>query len=124
MKTLSYKKKWEELYKFRCQIAHNSQITKDDYDKIKTLVNELKTKLQVAIDRLDQIEVSDEEKETIAENVSVNDEIRKVRVANTLRTIKAEALKAAVRIDPTVSLALAVLEGWQSVSKNPDSSGK
>ncbi|QHG20799.1 HEPN domain-containing protein [Nostoc sp. ATCC 53789] len=65
-------KKWKDLYQLRCQVAHNNQVTKEDYEAILTLVNELRDKLIEAVEQLDKIEISEEEKETIAENVAIN----------------------------------------------------
>lgn len=65
-------KRWNKLYVLRCKIAHNNQVTKTDYDQIVHLVSEVKDKLQQAIDNLDKIHISDEDKEIVAENVAGN----------------------------------------------------
>ncbi|WP_446334608.1 hypothetical protein [Coleofasciculus sp. G1-WW12-02] len=83
-------KKWEELYQLRCKVAHNNTITKDEFVKIEFLVRELKKKLQTAVDKLDKIEISEEEKETIAENVTVNNKILQAGIINSfIQTVKA-----------------------------------
>ncbi|MFP5270386.1 hypothetical protein [Coleofasciculus sp.] len=58
-------KKWEELYQLRCKVAHNNTITRDEFIKIESLVSELKEKLQTAVDKLDEIEISEEEKKQL-----------------------------------------------------------
>ncbi|TMV50935.1 hypothetical protein FE783_09760 [Paenibacillus mesophilus] len=63
------KNRWETLYKLRCKIAHNNSITKFEYDQIEKLYDELKDKLNKAIDSLDKIVISAEEKDIVAENV-------------------------------------------------------
>ncbi len=63
-------KSWEDLYKLRCKVAHNNFITKTDYQKILRLTEELKVKLQEALEKLDEVEVPEEDKEAIIENVS------------------------------------------------------
>lgn len=67
-----FQTQWEDLYQLRCQLAHSNTLTKDDYCKIFQLVNELKEKLQEAVDKLDKIEVPEDDKESIAENVAGN----------------------------------------------------
>lgn len=61
------KVRWEKLYKLRCKIAHNNTFTKLDYEQTEKLVNEVRPKLLAAIQSLDQITVSDDEKEDLAE---------------------------------------------------------
>ena len=67
------KNHWERLYELRCIVAHNKFLTDDDYQEIITLTEGLKAKLQDAIEKLDDVEVSEEDKEDIIENV--NDDI-------------------------------------------------
>lgn len=66
------KKRWEILYDLRCKIAHNNRMNREDYNKTETLVLELKDKLQSAIDNLDKISITIEEKEDIAESMVIN----------------------------------------------------
>lgn len=67
-----FEKRWEELYQLRNKIAHNNTFTRNDYEKVITIVNELGEKIREAVDKLDQIEISDEEREEVAENISIN----------------------------------------------------
>jgi len=62
--------RWERLYELRCKIAHNNFFTKDDYDKVSTLVLEVKPKLEDAIKNLDKVEVPEEERDELAEVVA------------------------------------------------------
>lgn len=62
--------KWEKLYERRNQVAHNKAISKTEFDEILTLIDELMPKLQKAIDSLDNINISEEEREVVAENVA------------------------------------------------------
>jgi uncharacterized protein YutE (UPF0331/DUF86 family) len=64
-------KRWQRLYDIRNKIAHNRFITEDELDELKVLAQEVDEKLQSAIDNLDQIHISDEQKEEVAENVAV-----------------------------------------------------
>jgi len=63
------KKKWEQLYDLRCKVAHNALVTKTDYDRIQRLVSEVEEPLQKAVDKLSEVHVPEEERETVAENV-------------------------------------------------------
>ncbi len=64
-------KRWQRLYDIRNKIAHNRFITEDELVELKLLVQEVDEKLQRAIDNLDQIHISDEQKEEVAENVAI-----------------------------------------------------
>jgi len=66
-------KSWSGLYELRCKVAHNNFLDKGDYQEIIRLTEELKVKLQDAIEKLDEVEVPEEDKEDIIENV--NDDI-------------------------------------------------
>lgn len=66
------KGRWEELYDLRCKIAHNAIVTKGDFERIKTLVGQVREKLQKAIDSLDKVHVPEDAKDQLAENVASN----------------------------------------------------
>lgn len=66
------KKRWDDLYELRCRIAHNNRINREDFNKTERLVAELKDKLQVAIENLDKINISSDDKENIAESLIMN----------------------------------------------------
>jgi len=66
------KVRWDKLYDIRCQVAHNKSINKSDLEQIEVLGSELKSKLLSAIDSLDKIHLSEEDRETVAENVAGN----------------------------------------------------
>ena len=67
---LYLKTRWEELYKLRCQVAHNATIAKAEFDQITTLVGELEGKLQDAIKKLPQLNVPEGDRQQIAENAA------------------------------------------------------
>jgi hypothetical protein len=64
------KKRWSALYDFRCKVAHNNTFTKYDYEQTINLIDEIKVKLLKAIDNLDKIQISQEDKEIVAENIA------------------------------------------------------
>lgn len=66
------KNRWEKLYDLRCKIAHNNKMNKEDYSATERLVEEIKEKLQAAIESLDKITVPVEDKETVAESMFYN----------------------------------------------------
>lgn len=65
-------KRWTELYELRCKVAHNAIVAKVDYDRIYELVNDLREKLIAALEKLPQVQVPKDEKETVAENAASN----------------------------------------------------
>ena len=72
-------KRWDKLYELRNHIAHNKPLSKNKLEQIEKLVGELRLKLQKAIDNLDEINISEEEREEVVEisvnlsNISAND---------------------------------------------------
>lgn len=57
--------KWELLYKLRNKVAHNRFLTRDDFLKIKGLSTEVKKILTIAINKLGEINLDDEDRELI-----------------------------------------------------------
>ncbi len=72
------KKIWEELYSFRCSVAHNKRITLEDFNKIEAKISEISPAINSAINTLDDIAISKDDTEKIAEAVvSMNDDLIK-----------------------------------------------
>ncbi|OBZ14623.1 hypothetical protein A8L34_11925 [Bacillus sp. FJAT-27264] len=65
-------KRWSQLYDLRCKIAHNNTLNLKDYTDIILLVSEIKEKLEKAIESLDKVEVPEEDRETVVENIVSN----------------------------------------------------
>jgi hypothetical protein len=61
--------KWQELYDLRCLIAHNRTFSKDNYDIVEKLVEEIKPHISSAIKNLDEVKV---------ESIDFNDLIQDV----------------------------------------------
>lgn len=62
--------RWEKLYELRCMVAHNKFLGADDYDEICRVTKEVKDKITQAIENLDKVHVSEEQKEDVAENIA------------------------------------------------------
>lgn len=58
-------KKWELLYKLRNKVAHNRFLTKDDFGKIKGLTTQVKGILSIAMNKLGEIDLDEEDREQI-----------------------------------------------------------
>lgn len=63
------KKQWETLYKLRCKIAHSRFLSLDEYDKIKEICLKLNNIFTSALDKLGNIALSLESKESISEDI-------------------------------------------------------
>ena len=50
-------KRWEKLYSQRNKIAHNKLFTKDDFEEVKKITSEIKSKLLPAISKIGTIEI-------------------------------------------------------------------
>jgi hypothetical protein len=66
------KKRWDELYKLRCKVAHNAIVNKSDYEGIFSLTAEVADKLENAVANIGSIDVPDQDKELLAENLVSN----------------------------------------------------
>ncbi|EJR54320.1 hypothetical protein IIM_02049 [Bacillus cereus VD107] len=64
------RKRWERLYKLRNKVAHNRGLTRNDYNEVIKLAEEVSGTLQRAIDSLDKISLSELDKEQVTENVT------------------------------------------------------
>lgn len=104
-------KRWENLYQRRNQVAHNKSMSKQEFNEVVQLIDDVKPKLQEAIGKLDQITLPEEDKESIIENAEENltnltDNDR--QVFKVLR----EAGESA--INPLTQIVLTNLKGWMS----------
>lgn len=61
----SLEKKWELLYKLRNKVAHNRFLTKEDFERVEGLTSEVKEILKVAINKLGEIDLDEEDRELI-----------------------------------------------------------
>lgn len=66
------KKRWDKLYDLRINIAHNKSFTKHNLEETVHLCSELKPHLQKALTSLDEIVLTPEERENIAETVAIS----------------------------------------------------
>jgi len=64
------KVRWEKMYDRRNQIAHNRPMTRAEFEEVKILYSEISPKLTQAIDVLDQVRVTEHERELVSENVA------------------------------------------------------
>ncbi|PKF60440.1 hypothetical protein CW745_15355 [Psychromonas sp. psych-6C06] len=69
------KNRWEKLYKLRCKIAHNNAFGKSDFEQTSKLASEVKTKLDAAIQALDTIHMTEEDREDLVESVAMNSNV-------------------------------------------------
>jgi|GEM_PF-1567653 len=61
----SLEKKWELLYKLRNKVAHNRFLTREDFEKIKGLTSQVKDILSVAMNKLGEIDLDEEDRVNI-----------------------------------------------------------
>lgn len=65
-------KRWSQLYDLRCKVAHNNTLNSKDFENISVLALEIKEKLEKAITSLDKVEVPEEDREIVVENIVSN----------------------------------------------------
>lgn len=66
------KKKWKLLYDLRNDVAHNRYINESDFKKIRGLANEIRDVLVETINKLDKIDLTDDDKENIISSYDPN----------------------------------------------------
>ncbi|MGG5343967.1 hypothetical protein [Enterococcus sp. AZ192] len=69
MESESLMKKLESLYELRCKVAHNNILTIENLKTIEKLTSELKETFSKVIEKLDTVEITDENKDVISENI-------------------------------------------------------
>lgn len=65
-------KKWKQLYELRCKIAHNRTFGQSDLQRVETLVKEVSAKLEDALSNLERVQISEDERDIVAENMVGN----------------------------------------------------
>lgn len=65
-------KKWKRLYELRCLVAHNNFFTKADFDELVNLIDEVKLKLKSAIEKINDIKIPENEKDSVLEFTVTN----------------------------------------------------
>lgn len=63
------KKDWEQLYKLRCKVAHSRFLKKEDCETIQSLCDKLRQTFSDALDHLNSIDLTEENKETITDDL-------------------------------------------------------
>ncbi len=66
------KNRWKKLYELRCLVAHNKFIGEKDFQELQNYAGEVKGKLTQAIESLDKVKITSEQKEEVAENIVGN----------------------------------------------------
>ncbi|WON82720.1 HEPN domain-containing protein [Chromobacterium haemolyticum] len=64
------KKRWEKLYEFRCKVAHNRFLTPSELTEVQTFTADVNEKFQEALDNLDKVQVTEDQKEEVAINIA------------------------------------------------------
>lgn len=64
--------RWDKLYELRCIVAHNNFLSAEEFNEITTLSSEIKVKLNAAIENIDKIHVSEEQKNEVVGSVVDN----------------------------------------------------
>ena len=60
---------WQALYELRCDVAHNKTFTKNDYEKLVSLIDKIKPVIEEAITSLSNLHIKEIEKDSIEEQV-------------------------------------------------------
>lgn len=67
-KSQNLEKKWEILYKLRNKVAHNRFLTREDFEKIKGITSQVKETLIIAINKLGEINLDEEDRNLIIDS--------------------------------------------------------
>ncbi|MGR5382322.1 HEPN domain-containing protein [Vibrio harveyi] len=99
------KKRWDQLYELRCKVAHNKDFNHTNLEDVLKLTAELKPILDKALVSLDDIVISEDEKDDVFENV--------------LTFYDSTFAKYMVRIQRLEQLLNIILERFGASAKNP-----
>lgn len=64
--------KWDKLYKIRCKVAHNNFMDEGDFNNLISNSSDVKNIIQEAIKNLDKVNITEEDKEELAENAAIS----------------------------------------------------
>jgi len=67
----TFQKLWKRLYKLRCKVAHNQLLSHSEYGELKQKCNDAREILLSALNKLDQVQIEETEKETIIQSQSL-----------------------------------------------------
>lgn len=65
-------KRWETLYELRCKVAHNRFISEEEFQSIIRITKEVNEKFENALESINKIIVSEEDRSIVAENIVSN----------------------------------------------------
>ncbi|ENN2394612.1 HEPN domain-containing protein [Vibrio alginolyticus] len=109
--------RWKRLYELRNKVAHNRFISEQELEEIKNICSEVNEKLESAINNLDNIHISEEQVNEVAENIAINrDEVHAqfIRAWNALlKLLHACASEVA---DETESKRIGQGGNWRSMA--------
>lgn len=66
------KKRWKRLYELRNLVAHNNSMSKQEYEEMNQIAAEIRRPIEAAINKLDNIVVPANERESLAESIAVS----------------------------------------------------
>lgn len=94
-----FEKRWRKLYELRCKVAHNNFLNKNDFEEICRYVEELKPKLQKAIDEMDKVKVLDEDQDVLAETFAENTNAAYGEFINLWKVFQKELHDLAIKVN-------------------------
>ncbi|MEM8531547.1 MAG: hypothetical protein AAGF95_11935 [Chloroflexota bacterium] len=65
-------KRWKRLYELRNLVAHNNSLNKQEFDEINQLASEIRQPIESAINKIDNIVVPADERDSLAESIAVS----------------------------------------------------
>lgn len=101
------KSRWEKIYDLRNKVAHTSTFSESDYNNLSKMVQEVKTKLETAFNKIDSLDLKQEEKNSISENISAS-----VASSNITKTEAYELVKNAL---PIIAPAASIIRPAASI---------
>lgn len=103
----SLKRSWSKLYLLRCKIAHNNFFTKNDYTEVMDLVSQVKPKIESVILKLDEIRVSEEERDELSELLAIEKNSTHGLLINSWNNLQDLMGRIVYELDDKIHLSLA-----------------
>lgn len=101
---------WSELYQLRNYVAHNALITRQQFERIQTLADDISKHLRTAIEKIDQVHVPINAKDQVAENIAVNISITVSAFIEMWRTCESLVFSIAQALDTKPSAIIDAIE--------------
>lgn len=110
-----FKKVWEEMYTYRCKVAHNNNLSRSDYNRIKTLAKKIEGWLNEAFKSLPLINLTEDEKLKILQGLPDSISYEEERIFSDILNKEKEEIKSTL-IVRNLGLVVNIVKKYESAT--------